>query len=408
MTHTSSPSRRHRRWRRGGARDAHRAARSRRRPRRHHARRARRVLHLSPDGRRRAVRRGPRRAHYAWPRIADEFGARRRAGRRRRGRSEEQAVLTGAGRRSPTTSSCSRPAPARRPPIARAITFGEDVDERGAARAAARPRGRLRRARRLRRAERAAWPPAAVRARADDGARRRGAWAPIDVEFTVRDAGGRAARDLRRARRATPSPSCSRPPRSSSSAPRYTQVEHGHLIVDPGGRSIDVDRVVSLPAPRGPARSRASRPTRDGFIPVDEHGRVAGLDGVYAAGDGTAFPIKQGGLATQQADAVAETIAAAAGAPVEPQPFRPVLRGMLLTGGDAASCAPASRAARARPTSRPTRSGGRRPRSRAATSPRSCSAATSSRRSSASGRPPRGRGRFRLDGDAQDAPVVVS
>ena len=61
---------------------------------------------------------------------------------------------------------------------------------------------------------------------------------------------------------------------------------------------------------------------------------MTGLDGVYAAGDGTAFPIKQGGLATQQADAVAETIAAAAGAPIEPQPFRPVLRGMLLTGGD--------------------------------------------------------------------------
>jgi sulfide:quinone oxidoreductase len=70
------------------------------------------------------------------------------------------------------------------------------------------------------------------------------------------------------------------------------------------------------------------------FIPVDGHGRVTGLEHVYAAGDGTAFPIKQGGLATQQADAVAETIAAAAGAPVTPEPFRPVLRGVLLTGGD--------------------------------------------------------------------------
>ena len=37
-----------------------------------------------------------------------------------------------------------------------------------------------------------------------------------------------------------------------------------------------------------------------GFIPVDHHGRVDGLDGVYAAGDATNFPIKQGGLATQQ------------------------------------------------------------------------------------------------------------
>jgi sulfide:quinone oxidoreductase len=59
---------------------------------------------------------------------------------------------------------------------------------------------------------------------------------------------------------------------------------------------------------------------------------VAGLDDCYAAGDGTDFPIKQGGLAAQQADAVAEHVAARYGAPVEPAPFTPVLRGMLLTG----------------------------------------------------------------------------
>jgi sulfide:quinone oxidoreductase len=113
----------------------------------------------------------------------------------------------------------------------------------------------------------------------------------------------------------------------------YTEVEHNCLILDPGGRSIDVDRVVSLPRLEG--RRIAGVPAdAEGFIPVDTCGRVAGLPGVYAAGDGTAFPIKQGGLATQQADAVAGTIAAAAGAPVEPQPFKPVLRGLLLTGGD--------------------------------------------------------------------------
>jgi hypothetical protein len=53
------------------------------------------------------------------------------------------------------------------------------------------------------------------------------------------------------------------------------------------------------------------------------------------AGDATAFPIKQGGLAAQQADAVAETIAASVGAAIDPQPFRPILRGVLLTGGPA-------------------------------------------------------------------------
>jgi sulfide:quinone oxidoreductase len=54
---------------------------------------------------------------------------------------------------------------------------------------------------------------------------------------------------------------------------------------------------------------------------------------VYAAGDVTAFPLKQGGLAAQQADAVAEAIAAELGAAIDPQPFVPVIRGMLLIGG---------------------------------------------------------------------------
>jgi sulfide:quinone oxidoreductase len=38
-------------------------------------------------------------------------------------------------------------------------------------------------------------------------------------------------------------------------------------------------------------------------------------------------------VAAQQADAAAEAIAARLGADVDPSPFRPVLRGLLLTGG---------------------------------------------------------------------------
>jgi len=113
----------------------------------------------------------------------------------------------------------------------------------------------------------------------------------------------------------------------------YPSVGRGYVVADPQGRRIDADRVISLPALVG--RQHTGVPCDDaGFIPVDPHGRVPRLRDVYAAGDGTNFPIKQGGLATQQADAVAETIAAAVGADVEPAPFRPVLRGLLLTGGD--------------------------------------------------------------------------
>ena len=56
---------------------------------------------------------------------------------------------------------------------------------------------------------------------------------------------------------------------------------------------------------------------------------------MFAAGDATAFPIKQGGLAAQQADAVAASIAAHAGADVTARPFRPVLRGLLTGDGTA-------------------------------------------------------------------------
>ena len=113
-----------------------------------------------------------------------------------------------------------------------------------------------------------------------------------------------------------------------------TVADVGHGFVLAGDRRIDVNRTVALPLPEGPAVAGVPADA-GGFIPVDEHGRVEGLDGVYAAGDATTFPIKQGGLAAQEAVAAAESIAARHGVDLEPQPFRPVLRGMLMTGGDA-------------------------------------------------------------------------
>jgi CBS domain-containing protein len=91
--------------------------------------------------------------------------------------------------------------------------------------------------------------------------------------------------------------------------------------------------VIALPRLYGPSIEGIPQ-TRDGFVPVDQFGRVRGFWDVFAAGDITTFPIKQGGIATQQADAAAETIAAAAGAAVDPAPFSPVLRGLLLTGAE--------------------------------------------------------------------------
>ena len=56
---------------------------------------------------------------------------------------------------------------------------------------------------------------------------------------------------------------------------------------------------------------------------------VRGVDDVYAAGDMTTFPLKQGGIAAQMADAAASAIAVRAGVPVAQHPFRPVIRGLL-------------------------------------------------------------------------------
>jgi sulfide:quinone oxidoreductase len=104
----------------------------------------------------------------------------------------------------------------------------------------------------------------------------------------------------------------------------------GELRLVPEG-TIAADRVVALPRLRGPLIDGLPQ-TVEGFVPVNAHGQVQGLTDVFAAGDITSFPVKQGGIATQQADAAAELIAANAGADITPQPFRPVLRGLLLTG----------------------------------------------------------------------------
>jgi len=101
---------------------------------------------------------------------------------------------------------------------------------------------------------------------------------------------------------------------------RFTQDEH-----------VEADAIVALPTLEGAPLEGVPQDDH-GFVATDEFGWVLGLTDVYAAGDLTQFPIKQGGIAAQQADAVASSIAADAGAPVRPAAFEPVLRGLLLTG----------------------------------------------------------------------------
>ena len=111
--------------------------------------------------------------------------------------------------------------------------------------------------------------------------------------------------------------------------------EHGVELIagtEADLKTIDAERVVTVPRLEGRVIEGIPQ-NEQGFIAVDEHCAVQGLSDVYAAGDGVDYPVKLGGLAAEMADTAAEHIAARAGADVEPQPFVPVLRGKLLTGG---------------------------------------------------------------------------
>lgn len=109
--------------------------------------------------------------------------------------------------------------------------------------------------------------------------------------------------------------------------------EAGQVSIHPGSRCLHVDRVVALPELFGPSTPGVPKQAANGFISIDVHCKVPGLERVYAAGDATDFAVKHGGIAAQQADTAAEAIAALAGAPIEPTKFHPVIHGILL-GGD--------------------------------------------------------------------------
>jgi sulfide:quinone oxidoreductase len=121
-------------------------------------------------------------------------------------------------------------------------------------------------------------------------------------------------------------------------------IGYGEVELAPLSRRIAAERVIAAPRLTGP-RLQHVPSDRDGFVPVDPHGRVPGVEAVFAAGDCTPFPVKHPSLAAQQADVVAAAIAADAGCSVADERFTPVLCGILpsrlrwyvqapLTGGE--------------------------------------------------------------------------
>jgi sulfide:quinone oxidoreductase len=103
------------------------------------------------------------------------------------------------------------------------------------------------------------------------------------------------------------------------------------ITIHPGDRHVRVDRVIALPELYGPS-VRGIPLGEHGFLPTDPFGRVPDAGPIFAAGDATEFPVKHGGIGSQQADVVAESIAARAGADIAPKRFHPTIEGVLLTG----------------------------------------------------------------------------
>jgi len=110
---------------------------------------------------------------------------------------------------------------------------------------------------------------------------------------------------------------------------RPIEFASGRLRIDPG-EDVAADAVVALPRLEG--RGIGGIPhDEDGFIAIDERGGVVGLERIYAAGDVGSLFFKQGAFASQQADTVAEAIAAAVGAGVEPRAASSRMRAVLWT-----------------------------------------------------------------------------
>ena len=172
------------------------------------------------------------------------------------------------------------------------------------------------------------WALPAVRAGADDR-RARARARPARRRAHPRHAGARSARGLRRPHRIAHLGACW-PSAASPCAPTRCRCAPDRADwSSPTARPSRPSGSSRCPGSVGPWIGGLPHDGQ-GFLATDAHGAVLGVEAVWAAGDGTAFPLKQGGLAAQQAGAAASAIARSLGADVPAEPFHPVLRGMLL------------------------------------------------------------------------------
>lgn len=109
----------------------------------------------------------------------------------------------------------------------------------------------------------------------------------------------------------------------------------GRSFVSRSGENEDADFVISMPRLSG--RAPEGVPVNEnGFIVVDDHMRALEggepVPGLFAIGDVTEFRVKQGGLASSQADVATATIAADRGERELPPAFDRIAEATLLGG----------------------------------------------------------------------------
>ncbi len=108
---------------------------------------------------------------------------------------------------------------------------------------------------------------------------------------------------------------------------RWGQLEMGD------GTTRGADRVVALPVMRGPALCGLPMDA-EGFVRCEPDGTLPEAPGVRVVGDAGTFPLKKGGIACQQADSAAASIARALGGDVEELPFMPAMPEWVWDGAD--------------------------------------------------------------------------
>jgi sulfide:quinone oxidoreductase len=107
-------------------------------------------------------------------------------------------------------------------------------------------------------------------------------------------------------------------------------VYDGTTLTLADGETFAAGRVIAVPG-LDPIVPEGLPAGAGGFIEVDEHQLVTGTTNIYAVGDVTDFPLKQGGLASEAADAAAAAIEAQLGSRETAEPFTGETQGILLT-----------------------------------------------------------------------------